>query len=78
MWSAAGKSDNPKHGKQYIFQWTGCTQVGPMPYIGSGSAANEPECADPIGNEGDDYIPLFLVECPQSTQEPYYPDLRKT
>ena len=42
-----------EHGKQYIFQWTNCTQVGPIGYEGSGDAdvsSDAPECDEPEEN----------------------------
>lgn len=54
-----------EHGKQYIFQWTGCTQIGPIPERpGEGNTASEPECEEPP------YFPSLLAEpCPSSTPE---------
>lgn len=63
-----------EHGKQYIFQWTGCTPIGPAAdHSSAGDSADEPECEEPMGNQGNDYqVPLIAEECPQATQEPRY------
>lgn len=60
-----------EHGKQYLFQWTGCTPIGPIPYESSG--AGESDDCDVIGNEGNEYIPFAADDCgPVGTQEPTY------
>ena len=56
-----------EHGKQYIFQWTGCEQIGPIPYDNSADRSEdtgvvEPDC-DVNGDEGNDIVYL-------ATQEP--------
>jgi len=64
-----------EHGKQYIFQWNGCRQVGPIPYENSGDADvsyAEPDC-DVIGNDENDWVELAVDDCgPVETEEPEY------
>ena len=64
-----------EHGKQFIFTWTGCTPIGPIPYENHAPEADEPDC-DVIGNDGNDGNDggsLAPDDCgPVATEEPEY------
>jgi hypothetical protein len=58
-----------EHGKPYNFQWTGCEQIG-TDAERSSNEANEPECDEPQGGNGNDWVNLAPDDCPVVTEEP--------